>query len=222
MIDYTGEVSTPTSDLTTMGRLSQGWKEHAGTDTIEFIFHKDKPKDRRATYVRDVCDIRLPKTEIDRTRLTAGGNMIDYTGEVSTPTSDLTTMKLHVNSAISDVKLRYICMDVKYFYLKNKMDRYEYIIIHISMIPQEFVYKYDITEKAHNGYIHARLTKGMYGLPQSERISHDTLVKYLEPYEYHPSRNNPGLWKHNSQPIKFTLLVDDFGVKYLGKSMIFI
>ena len=29
--------------------------------------------------------------------------MIDYTGEVSTPTSDVTTMKIHVNIAISDV-----------------------------------------------------------------------------------------------------------------------
>ena len=40
-----------------LGRLSKGWKSHAGTDTIEFIFHKYKPKDRRATFVRDVCYI---------------------------------------------------------------------------------------------------------------------------------------------------------------------
>ena len=26
-----------------------------------------------------------------------------------------------------------------------------------------------------------------------------------------------GLWKHNIQPINFTLVVDDFGVKYSGK-----
>ena len=60
---------------------------------------------------------------------------------VSTPTLDLTTMKLHVNSYILDVKARYMCMDVKYFYLKNKMDRTEYITIKIAMIPQEFVDK---------------------------------------------------------------------------------
>ena len=29
---------------------------------------------------------------------------MDYPGEVITPTSDLTTMKLHVNSAISEIK----------------------------------------------------------------------------------------------------------------------
>ena len=44
-----------------LGCLSQGRKEHTGADTIEFIFHKDKSKDRRATYVRAVCDIRPQK-----------------------------------------------------------------------------------------------------------------------------------------------------------------
>ena len=29
--------------------------------------------------------------------------------------------------------------------------------------------------------------------------------------------HTPGLWKHIHQPIKFTLVVDDFGVKYVGK-----
>ena len=78
----------------------------ARNDTIELIFHKDKPKDRSATYVRAVCNIQPQKTDTHRTRLTAGGNLIDYPGEVSTPTSDLTTMKLHINSAISEFKSR--------------------------------------------------------------------------------------------------------------------
>ena len=92
------------------------------TDTIEFIFHRDKPKYRRSTYVRAVCDIRPQKTETHRTRITEGGYLIYYPGEISTPTSDLTTMKLHVNSAIFDIKSRDMCMDVKYFYLNNCMD----------------------------------------------------------------------------------------------------
>ena len=41
-----------------IGHLSQGWKEHVGTDTIDFILHKYKPNDRRKTYVRAVCNIR--------------------------------------------------------------------------------------------------------------------------------------------------------------------
>ena len=57
------------------------------------------------------------------TRTTEGVNIIYYPGEFSTPTSDLTTIKIHVNSAISYVKSRYMVMDVKYFYLNNQMDR---------------------------------------------------------------------------------------------------
>ena len=57
----------------------------------------------------------------------------------------------------------------------------------------------------------------MYGIPQADRISYETLVKQLEPYGYHPSRKTPGLWKHNSLPINFTLVVNYFGVKYLEK-----
>ena len=60
-------------------------------------------------------------------------------------------MKLHVGSAISDIKSRYMCMDIKYFYLNNQTDIAEYIMIQISMIPQEFFDKYNIKGKAHNG-----------------------------------------------------------------------
>ena len=75
-----------------LGRLSQGWKAHAGTDTIEFIFHKYKPKYRRAAYVRAVCNIRPQKIETHIRGLTAGGNLIYYPGEVRTPISELTTI----------------------------------------------------------------------------------------------------------------------------------
>ena len=164
-----------------------------------------------------MCYIRPQKTETHRKRLTAGGNIIDYPGDVSTPTSDLTTMKLHVNIIISDAKARYMCMDAKYYFLNNMMDREEYIKREIAMIPQEFVDKYNLQEKLHNRYIYTRVTTGMYGTPQAGWISHAALVKYLDPYGYHPSRKNPGLWTHKNRPINFTSVVDYFGVKYSGK-----
>ena len=72
-----------------------------------------------------------------------------------------------------------MCMDVKYFYLNKNIDRVEYIMIQISMIPQEFLDKYNLKGKAHNGYIFTLLTKGIYGLPPSGRIANDLLVKHL-------------------------------------------
>ena len=53
-------------------------------------------------------------------------------------------MKLHVNSDILDGKSRYMCIEVKYFYLNNHMDRSEYIMTQLSIIPQEFVEKYNL------------------------------------------------------------------------------
>ena len=70
-------------------------------------------------------------------------------------------------------------MDVKCVYMNNMMDRAEYIMIQIAMIPQEFLEKYNLQEKSHNEYIYSRVTKGMYGLPQSGQIAHDALVKHL-------------------------------------------
>ena len=69
------------------------------------------------------------------------------------------------------------------------MDRAEFIMIQISMTPQDFVDKYNLIEKAHSGYIFAWETKGIYGLPQAGRIAHDDLLKHLDLYEYHPSSN---------------------------------
>ena len=39
-------------------------KKNAVNDTINFILHRDKPKDRIATYVRSVCDIRPQKHKV--------------------------------------------------------------------------------------------------------------------------------------------------------------
>ena len=84
----------------------------------------------------------------------------------------------------------------------------------ISMIPHEFLEKYNLAEKAHNRYIYARVKNGMYGLTQTGRIAHVALLKYLDMYGYHPLSKLPRIWKHNSWPINFTLVVDDFDVKY--------
>ena len=43
------------------------------------------------------------------------------------------------------------------------------------------------------------------------------LTKHLEKFGYHPVRHTPGLWKHNTQATIFTLVVDDFVIKYASK-----
>jgi hypothetical protein len=69
----------------------------------------------------------------------------------------------------------------------------------------------------YNGYVYVEITKGMYGLPQAGRLANDLLAKRLAKHGYFQSPTTAGLWKHTSRPIQFTLIVDDFGLKYVGK-----
>jgi hypothetical protein len=57
----------------------------------------------------------------------------------------------------------------------------------------------------------------MYGLPQAGILANKLLEKRLNAHGYFQHRHTPGLWAHRSRPIQFTLVVDDFGVKYVGK-----
>ncbi len=43
------------------------------------------------------------------------------------------------------------------------------------------------------------------------------LRKQLVPHGYYKCKQMPGLWKHATRPISFTLVVDAFGVKYVNK-----
>jgi hypothetical protein len=38
----------------------------------------------------------------------------------------------------------------------------------------------------------------------------------LAPHGYYEVTKTPGLWKHITRPITFTLVVDDFGIKSVG------
>jgi hypothetical protein len=64
-------------------------------------------------------------------------------------------------------------------------------------------------------YIEIR--KGMYGLKQAGLLANQLLQTRLAPFGYYPARHTPGLWLHKTRPIAFSLVVDDFAVKYVGK-----
>ena len=56
----------------------------------------------------------------------------------------------------------------------------------------------------------------MYGLPQAGILAQELLEKQLVECGYTQSKIIHGLWKHSSRPTTFTLVVDDFGVKYIS------
>ena len=57
------------------------------------------------------------------------------------------------------------------------------------------------------------IIRGMYGLPQAGILANQLLRKRLKPHGYFEVEHTPGLWKHETLPIQFTLVVDNFGVK---------
>jgi hypothetical protein len=57
----------------------------------------------------------------------------------------------------------------------------------------------------------------MYGLPQAGIIAQELLTKRLHKAGYRQSKITPGYWRHDWRPISFTLVVDDFGMKYTNK-----
>jgi hypothetical protein len=117
------------------------------------------------------------KTEVARTRLTVGGNLIDYPGDTHAPTADITSFKLHVNSTLSTPGAKMVCADVKNFYLNTPMDHSEYMRIPLNLIPQEIQDEYNLLPLAHNDYIYVEIQKGMYGLPQAGILANKLLAK---------------------------------------------
>ena len=61
----------------------------------------------------------------------------------------------------------------------------------------------------------------MYGLVQADMIAHDTLKENLKLYGYAPAKITQGLWTHTVIDIHFTLVVDEFGIKYIHKKDVY-
>jgi hypothetical protein len=186
-----------------------------GTNTIFFIANQEVPRDRKPTYARLLVSIQPQKKETHRTQLTAGGNLIEYPDNVSTPTADLTTAKILLN--VSTPNATFIVLDLKDFYLNTDMQRYEYTRLPIALIPQEIINQYNLLPLVQDGYIYMEIHKGMYGLPQAGILGNKKLTKHLEPYGYVPTKHTPGLWHHRTRPITFSLVVNNFGIKYTNK-----
>jgi hypothetical protein len=96
------------------------------TNTIRFIRRSAIPEGRKVTYGSFVVDINDHKEERERTRLTVGGDQIEYPGDKSTRTAGLTTDKILINSVISTTNAQFMVIDTKNFYLNTPLGRFEY------------------------------------------------------------------------------------------------
>jgi hypothetical protein len=105
----------------------------------------------------------------------------------------------------------------KFFYLTAALKYFEYMKIHLALFPPWIVEPYDLAKHHKDGWVHLEMRRAVWGLPQAGILVNKKLRRKLALFGYHECVDTPGLWKHESRPLTFTLVIDDFGVKYENK-----
>jgi hypothetical protein len=179
--------------------------------------HTHTKREKDNIYGKIVCNYKPHKKETERVRLRVGGDRLDFSGDVATSKADITTFKILINSTLSTKDAAMMMMDIKNYYMGTHLPWYEYIRMLLSRFPEEIVDKYNLKALAVEGWVYIKIRKGMYGLKQAGLLANQLLQKRSVPFGYYPVRHTPGLWLHKTRPIAFSLIVDDFAVKYVGK-----
>ena len=195
-----------------MGGLTQGVHPHmlTGTNTIHFIHSSKKITDRKAKYLQIVVELKPHKAEKHRVRFTVGDNRIDY------PTAKMWTVKLHLNSVLSDVNASYLVADIKK-YLNTPMNKYQYMRIPVEHIPKDVMEQYDLKWLIINIHVLVENCKDIYGLPHAGLIAQKCINAHLLKFGYYKCKYTPMAYDHKTRTITFTFVVDDFGINYNTK-----
>ena len=108
-----------------IGQLAQGMPgRNKGTNTIFFIKKNQVPRYRAKDVTCGLITTLIRPEKIDkpnRTRLVAGGDRVHYLGDAGTPTANILTVKILLNSIISTPKEKFMTIDIKDFYLNTPM-----------------------------------------------------------------------------------------------------
>ncbi len=184
------------------------------SQTGRFIHRSEMPKDRKAAYYNPQLKIKVKSDgTIYRVRGTIGGDQIIYPGVTTAYTAHLETIRLLLNAVVSEDAL-FMTADIKDFYLGTPLPNVEYMRISLKHIPLDVQERYNIASMVHNGYVLMEISKGIYGLPQAGKLAQDRLVAHLAKNGYIQCVNTPCLFVHQTNGVAFTLVVDDFLIKY--------
>ena len=77
-----------------------------------------------------------------KTRLYVGSNLLDFSGNFTTPTATVTIAKCLFNSVVSTKDVKCVTADVKNFYLHNTLSEPEYTKIQLGVIPKKIIAQY--------------------------------------------------------------------------------
>ena len=185
--------------------------------TGRLIFRYEMPSDRKAAYYNPQLKIKhKPEGVQYRVRGTIGGDQISYPGAKAAYTASLETIRILLNAVVSEDAM-FFTADIKDFYLGTPLDRPEYMRISLKHIPLDIQARYNMAQFVHNDHVLMEINTSIYGLPQAGKLSQDRLVKHLASHGYRQCTNTPCLFVHDTNGIAFTLVVDDFLIKYNDK-----
>ncbi len=77
--------------------------------------------------------------------------------------------------------------------------------------------QYNLDVHTSNVFVFLEIRRAVWGLPNPGMLANKLLRKRLAPHGYYKCVNTPVLWKHTTRPITFSLVMDNFGIKYVGK-----
>jgi hypothetical protein len=120
-------------------------------------------------------------------------------------------------SVISTQDATFLVIDINLFFLSIHLGRFKYMVVNLASLPHETIEKYDLNELAQDGKVYIEIQKAVYILPQAGILTNELLQRNLAKDGYRPITHTHGLWTHDTRPISFLLVVDDFRVKYVGR-----
>ena len=117
---------------------------------------------------------------------------------------------------VSTANVRYMCLDI---YLTATLEYFKYMKIALTLFPVRTIEQYNLNKMALDGWVDIKMRRAVWGLPQAGILANKHLRRKLALFSYYESGHTLGLWCHESRPLTFTftLVVDDFGVKFVYK-----
>ena len=129
----------------------------------------------------------------------------------------MVSIKAMLNATVSE-DAGWMTMNIKDFYLGTPLPHSEYMRVHIDQMPEKSRDMFGSSGMLQNGYMLFQIDKGMYGLAQAGLLAQERLFETLAQNGYTSIMpTNPCIFKHCERDIFFSLVVDDFGVKYKSR-----
>ena len=135
----------------------------------------------------------------------------------------MTLVKCHLNAVVSE-NAHFGTLDITDYYLGADMpaDDIQSLKIYLDDYPSSLLDELGLspflqTDRYNKTFVYADIVKTVPGLKNSGLLSQNRLIRHLATCGYHQTAT-PMLFRHATRDISFTLVVDDFGIKYTALS----